>query len=218
MDCVSLLLKDLIKKMLKPAKERITIEEIYKHPWMNMKISRAPITIDFKTIANFTKFSKIKTIAATYLASQMTAKETENLERMFKVLDENHDGYLSMDELDKYLLKNKSSLSPTTVSELKNLLSFIDTSQGRINYNEFIASTINERVLAAEENMEKVFRMLDKDGNGMIDRDEVMGILSKHGHLQAEKDTNEIFETTDENGDGHIDFKEFKVAICKITE
>lgn len=76
MDCVSLLLKDLLKKMLKPAAERIKIEDIYKHPWMSMKISRAPINVDFKTMANFTKFSKIKTIAATYLASQMTAKET----------------------------------------------------------------------------------------------------------------------------------------------
>ena len=45
-----------------------------------------------------------------------------------------------------------------------------------------------------------------------------MSILSKHGHLQAEKDTNEIFETTDVNGDGKIDFKQFKIAICKMTE
>ena len=31
MDSVSLLLKDLLKKILKPANERLTIEEIYKH-------------------------------------------------------------------------------------------------------------------------------------------------------------------------------------------
>ena len=79
MDNVSLLLKDLLKKILKPSNERLSIEEIYKHPWMKMKISRTPLNVDFKTIANFSKFSKIKTIAATYLASQMTAKETENL-------------------------------------------------------------------------------------------------------------------------------------------
>lgn len=60
--------------------------------------------------------------------------------------------------------------------------------------------------------------MLDKDGNGMIDREEVMSILSKHGHLQAEKDTNEIFDTTDANNDGKIDFKEFKAAMCKMAE
>lgn len=72
---VSLLLKDLLKKMLKPASERISIEDIYKHPWMIIKVNKAPISIDFKTIANFSKFSKIKEIAATYLASQMTAME-----------------------------------------------------------------------------------------------------------------------------------------------
>lgn len=55
--------------------------------------------------------------------------------------------------------------------------------------------------------MERVFKMLDKDGNGMIDRDELMGILSRHGLLEAEKETDEIFEATDVNGDGKIDFK-----------
>ena len=38
--------------------------------------------------------------------------------------------------------------------------------------------------------MERVFKMLDKDGNGMIDREEVLSILSKHGHKQAVADTN----------------------------
>ena len=36
-------------------------------------MNKAPLSVDFKTIANFSKFSKIKAIAATYLASQMTA-------------------------------------------------------------------------------------------------------------------------------------------------
>jgi Ca2+-binding EF-hand superfamily protein len=63
---------------------------------MTVKVNKVPISIDFKTIANFSKFSKIKAIAATYLASQMTALESENLEKMFKTLDENRDGYLSI--------------------------------------------------------------------------------------------------------------------------
>lgn len=46
---------------------------------MTVKVNKAPISIDFKTMANFSKFSKIKVIAATYLASQMTAMETQNL-------------------------------------------------------------------------------------------------------------------------------------------
>lgn len=70
---VSLLLKDLLNKMLKPASERITIDQIYRHPWMTVKVNKAPISIDFKAMVNFSKFSKIKAISATYLASQMTA-------------------------------------------------------------------------------------------------------------------------------------------------
>lgn len=70
---------------------------------MTIKVNKVPLSIDFKTIANFSKFSKIKAIAATYLASQMTAKETEKLQRLFKTLDENGDGYLSIGELMKYL-------------------------------------------------------------------------------------------------------------------
>lgn len=73
---VSMLLKDLLRKILRPASERISIDEIYKHPWMTVKLNKAPISIDFKIMASFSKFSKIKAIAATYLASQMTAKET----------------------------------------------------------------------------------------------------------------------------------------------
>jgi hypothetical protein len=73
MNNVSLLLKDLLKKILKPAGERISIDGIYKHPWMTIKVNKAPILIDFRSIANFSKFSKIKALAATYLASQMAA-------------------------------------------------------------------------------------------------------------------------------------------------
>lgn len=33
---VSSSLKDLISKILKPESKRLTIDEIYKHPWMTM--------------------------------------------------------------------------------------------------------------------------------------------------------------------------------------
>lgn len=82
--------------MLQPAISRISINEIYEHPWMKMKLNRIPLQVDFKIMASFSKFSKIKAIAATYLASQMTAKETENMSKLFRTLDENHDGFLSV--------------------------------------------------------------------------------------------------------------------------
>jgi calcium-dependent protein kinase len=67
---------------------------------------------------------------------------------------------------------------------LKNLFDFIDTDKnGKINYTEFIASTVTDHVMSSKKNLENVFNMLDKDGNGYVDRDEIMGILSQHGHI-----------------------------------
>ena len=66
---------------------------------MTIKLNKMTVSIDFKIIASFSKFSKIRAIAATYIASQLTAKESENMNKLFKILDENHDGCLSIEEL-----------------------------------------------------------------------------------------------------------------------
>ena len=56
---------------------------------------------------------------------------------MFRQIDLNHDGFLSVDEIQKAFenQKEKSSLS-----ELAKLISYIDTDKnGKINYTEFIS-------------------------------------------------------------------------------
>lgn len=61
--------------------------------------------------------------------------------------------------------------------------------------------------------------MLDRDGNGFVDREQLLMILSKHGHLNNEEainNVNQIFDSTDENKDGKIDFSEFVSAVLKI--
>lgn len=71
----------------------------------------------------------------------------------------------------RYLASNETTLSKVTVSYLRSLLDLIDTKDGKINYTQFLASTISEQSLSAKENLEKVFNMMDKDGNGYVDRD-----------------------------------------------
>jgi Ca2+-binding EF-hand superfamily protein len=65
---------------------------------------------------------------------------------------------------------------------------FVDTDKnGKINYTEFIASTLEDHLLSSKENLRNVFNMLDKDGNGYVDKNEVRSILSQHGHINSEK-------------------------------
>lgn len=74
MSDISLLAKDLIKRILLPADKRITIEEIMKHPWVRIPAKKIKIKIDFQPIIRYSKFSNLKKIVALYVASQQTSR------------------------------------------------------------------------------------------------------------------------------------------------
>jgi serine/threonine protein kinase len=89
--------KDLIKKILVPNKQRITIEEILKHPWMTKQLSHEPLKIDFKKLREFSSFSKLKALAVSYIATQLPEKDIHQLGILFEQIDTNSDGYLSIE-------------------------------------------------------------------------------------------------------------------------
>lgn len=91
---------------------------------------------------------KMKKLAATFIATQLSEKEIENLGTLFKQIDLNHDGQISIDEL-KIALKDEKNVPG--LKELAQLLESIDTDKnGRINYNEFIAASMPAEKLFTE--------------------------------------------------------------------
>lgn len=52
--------KDLIKRILMPEDKRITIEEIYNHPWMKADLPNIPLELNFRRMFEYSKFSKVK--------------------------------------------------------------------------------------------------------------------------------------------------------------
>lgn len=88
--------------------------------------------------------------------------------KLFKSIDLNHDGEISLEELKIALSDEKNK---STLQELKEVLESMDTGlHGKINYTEFLAFAMEKDKLFKEENIKSVFRMLDKDGNGFVER------------------------------------------------
>lgn len=64
--------------------------------------------------------------------------------------------------------------------------------------------------------MKKAFKSYDKDGNGVLDRREVVDLLINHFKEEGIKrrpskaDVNAFFDSLDEDHSGVIDFNEFK--------
>ena len=88
--------KDLIQKILQPEGKRISIAEIFNDPWVIKEGNKGPLKMNFTRLASFSKFSKVKKMAATFIATQLSEKEVENLGNLFRQIDLNHDGEISI--------------------------------------------------------------------------------------------------------------------------
>ena len=66
------------------------------------------------------------------------------------------------------------------------------------------------------EVMRRAFKSYDKDGNGVLDRDEIIDLLTNHFKEQGIKkkptmaDVDEFFNQLDDDHSGEVEFDEFK--------
>ena len=78
---------------------------------------------------------------------------------------------------------------------------------GRINYTEFLASSLAKEDLFTTSNINKLFKLLDKDGNGQIDKEELKTLFSDSNVEQINgKSVDEIIKECDKDNSGTIDF------------
>ena len=94
---VSAQLKDLIAKILVDPPKRPTAQEILNHPWLNTKSSTEPLKLNFGLLKNFCSYSRLKKIAVTLIATQLQEKDIIELGHLFKQIDKNGDGTLSLE-------------------------------------------------------------------------------------------------------------------------
>lgn len=94
------------------------------------------------------------------------------------------------------------------MKELKALMDSIDVDKnGRINYTEFLASSLAKEDLFTSNNILKLFKLLDKDGNGSIDREELKALFADQNVEQLNgKSIDEIIKACDKDHNGIIDF------------
>ena len=68
------------------------------------------------------------------------------------------------------------------------------------------------------EELQGIFNLFDRDGNGTIDIDELQVLMKKLGYQPKEEKLKEIIKEVDHNSDGELQFGEFCLFIKKIKE
>lgn len=159
-------------------------------------------TINLRQLQHQPENTDFQKMVLTAIAMQADTKDIINLQEMFKQLDTNGDGSISLFELKASLRGNASG------DKIYNMLKAADTDgSGEIDYTEFLAATIDPQIFMREDYLKTAFNMFDKDGSGKIDAQEIAVLLkSKNSNLKEENDPEllcqKAIQNVDKNGDG----------------
>lgn len=209
--------KNLLKRIFCAESERISAEECLAHRWIIEK-SQRPICNEvilksvLTRLSNFQSFHKLREAVYTFIITQfISLKETRVLREVFRSIDANGDGKLSLSELaDQYSLTMGSE---DAKKEAEKIMKEVDSdNNGFIDYTEFLKVNLDTRKVLSSENLKLAFRLFDKDSSGAISAAELRNVLE--GDMQSDDAVwQEFIHMVDQNSDGEIDLQEFQDMV-----
>ena len=192
--------KDLISKCLCKENERISPKEALAHPWLKSAEGKASLPKKhINRLKQFQKTKRLKKAALSYLASRTNDTDISEEMKIFEKLDKNKDGYITLKELKNGMAEFAD------VDEVSEILKSVDVdANGAINYNEFIAATMDQN--QHFEKIKDAFRVFDVNNDGVIEKEELQQVLKN----EDPEVMRHIIKECDSNGDDKISFGEFK--------
>ncbi|WOL13265.1 calcium-dependent protein kinase 2-like isoform X1 [Canna indica] len=113
------------------------------------------------------------------IAGYLSEEEIQGLKEMFKSMDSDNSGSITLEELKHGLAKQGTKL---TEYEVKQLMEAADADGNEtIDYEEFITATMHMNRMDREEHLYTAFQYFDKDNSGYITRDELEQALKEKG-------------------------------------
>nr|XP_055186705.1 guanylyl cyclase-activating protein 1 [Nyctereutes procyonoides]XP_055186706.1 guanylyl cyclase-activating protein 1 [Nyctereutes procyonoides]XP_055186707.1 guanylyl cyclase-activating protein 1 [Nyctereutes procyonoides]XP_055186708.1 guanylyl cyclase-activating protein 1 [Nyctereutes procyonoides] len=139
-----------------------------------------------------------------------------------KFMTECPSGQLTLYEFRQFFgLKN---LSPSASQYVEQMFETFDFNKdGYIDFMEYVAALSLVLKGKVEQKLRWYFKLYDVDGNGCIDRDELLTIIRairainpcSDSTMSAEEFTNTVFSKIDVNGDGELSLEEFIEGVQK---
>jgi calcium-dependent protein kinase len=212
--CVSRGAKDLINRMLTYNPElRFSARQAFEHAWV---VHRAPgaksVPLDTGRVDNLRRFcsmSHFKRASLELIASLLSEDKIKTLREMFRGLDTNGDGMLSVGELREGVVR--AGLGEI-VADLEQIARDCDTNgSGEIDFTEFLAAAMDRWQYLQEEICWSAFCVFDRNGDGKITCKELSQVLHDDGveKVLAHRTAKELIKEVDEDGNGEVDFDEF---------
>ena len=150
-------------------KYRCTGKEALEHPWFSKFSEDAHVDHDvdeldldiIKRLQSFKGESILKKAAMNMLVKMTDTKEFETLKAEFQKHDKDGTGMITEHELHDIF---KSLKIDVTCDEIHGMITEVDyQGNGKINYSEFLAATLNLNTMIDDAKLKAIFEMFDTD-------------------------------------------------------
>ena len=132
----------------------------------------------------------------------------EEYKKVFESYSKGQEGNVNKQELANIF---KAINIDASDEEIKEIIKKMDLEgKKQINYEEFL-TIINQREKDVDEEEEvlKAFKVFDKEGNGLININELKDIMLSMGNNWSENEINEMFAEADIDMDGYLNYEDF---------
>lgn len=148
------------------------------------------------------------------------SKEDYNRHKaIFEALDVNHDGTITLAEMEKVL--NSRGIECKTEDLMKLVDNADKDNNSSISWNEYLALVIKIKQQTEQRIKDKLdkeawlaFELADQNKDGVIDYEEFVVLFQKLKDVEQDPTKlRELFDAADADKDGSINFEEFKKLL-----
>ena len=140
---------------------------------------------------------------------EISPERKKEYQDAFEMFDKDKDGTISAKELAN-VMETLVGQKPS-MDEITSMIKEVDlNSDGKIELGEFIQLLLkNSPDTETEEEVINAFRVFDKEGNGLINTEELKHIMMTIGDKMTEDEAEEMIREADIDEDGVINYEEF---------
>ncbi|GMH66284.1 hypothetical protein TrST_g8833 [Triparma strigata] len=203
--------KDFISSLLKKdPKARLTAANSLEHPWfadlgLVDKATLPNLTHGSEMNSKFAHFmgmAKLKKAALAHIATHLTHNEVATLEDLFKTIDKDGDGTLTVDELKAAL--DSGGFSKDICTELEAMIADLAVEgHHSLNWKEFVAATVDKSLVFKEDKIKMAFDYFDRSHRGSITVKDLQTVFG------SEQQAKEIMGELNHAKEGAITYEEF---------
>ena len=193
---------------------RLTAKEAMQHRWILQLTSRDNNTNSTvrhskrrsQVFKSYMGMKKLKKAALGHIANQLTQAEIQRLGEVFKSIDQDDAGSMTLKELDAALTSD--IFSPDLLQRLRNLREDLSlTGDERINWKDFYDAMMDKSLLMKEDKVGLAFELFRNKEDHRLKVEELIYVLG------GENATQEIINLDDLKEEDQISYEEFRTKM-----